>query len=148
MSDSLDKGQWAELLRLVEFFKPFDADDLDEMFESAIVKKYPPRSVVIRENAEEDSFYVILSGKASVVKEDHLNEYRTISTLATGDCFGEMAILLDEPRAATILSETECIVFEIEKDEIDKLRIEIREKLYRQFAIMISKRLKNNLLSK
>ena len=148
MSDSLDKGKWADLLKAIEFFEPFNAADLDEMLASAVVKKYPPDSIIIWENAEEDSFYIILSGTARVVKEEGMDEYRTISKLATGDCFGEMAILLNEPRAASIVPETECIVFEIAKDEIDKLSIEIREKLYRQFAIMISKRLKNNLLHK
>lgn len=148
MSDSVDKGKWTELLKAVEFFKPFDSADLDEMFELSVVKKYPPRSTIIMESAIGDSFYVILSGRASVVKEEKINEYQIISKLATGDCFGEMAILLDEPRSATILAETDCIVFEIEKDEIDQLRIEVREKLYRQFAIMISRRLKYNPLGK
>lgn len=147
MSDSIDKGNWAELLKAVEFFKPFDAADLDEMFESSVVTKYPSGATIIIESGLEDSFYVILSGEARVVKEDN-NKLRTISTLATGDCFGEMAMLLDEPRSASILAETNCIVFEIEKDEIDKLRIEIREKLYRQFAIMISRRLKYSHRSK
>ena len=146
MTDSSNKGKWTELLKSVEFFKPFIEGELDEMLEASLIKKYPTRGIIIKEDQEADTFYVILSGKARVVKKDKIDVKRDIMTLDSGDCFGEMAILLDETRAATIVAKKECTVFVINKDEIDKLRIETREKLYRQFAIMISKRLKYNLL--
>ena len=148
MNDSVDKNKWTELLKSVEFFKPFIDGELDEMLNASVVKKFEARSIIIREKAEEDSFYVILTGTARVIKKDKLEVNHIISTLTNGDCFGEMAILLDEPRAATIVSENECTVFEIKKGELDKLTIETREKLYRQFAIMISRRLKYNLQKK
>lgn len=148
MNDSSDKNKWAELLKSIEFFKPFGVGELDEMLESSVVKKYETRDIIIKENHEADTFYVILSGKARVLKKDGIGVKREIMTLSAGDCFGEMAILLDEPRVATIIAASECTVFVIDKDEIDKLRIETREKLYRQFAIIISKRLKYNLRRK
>ena len=148
MNDFIDKSNWTGLLQSVEFFKPFVKGELDAMLDASVVKKYSARSIIIRENAEEDCFYVILSGKARVIKKDKHDVSQIISLLAAGDCFGEMAILLDEPRIATIVSETECAVFKINKDEIDKLPMETMGKLYRQFAIMISKRLKYNLAKK
>ena len=55
-----------------------------------------------------DEFYVVKSGKVSVRLGN-----RTLQTLGEGEIFGEMALIDAEPRSATLVAETDCVVIPV-----------------------------------
>jgi eukaryotic-like serine/threonine-protein kinase len=67
-------------------------------------KVFPPGSVIIREGDVGDAAYMIVSGRCQVTRRVGEQE-EPITTMGAGDVFGEMALLLAEPRAATVVAE-------------------------------------------
>jgi len=60
-----------------------------------------PDAVVARQGGPADKFFIVVEGELEVRREDP-ESGETVSTLGPGDLFGEMAILFDRPRSATI----------------------------------------------
>jgi serine/threonine-protein kinase len=60
--------------------------------------------VIIREGEAGDAAYIIVSGKCRAFRQTEAGE-ETLTTMGPGDVFGEMALLLDEPRAASVQAD-------------------------------------------
>jgi eukaryotic-like serine/threonine-protein kinase len=60
--------------------------------------------LIIREGEAGDAAYIIVSGKCRAFRQTEGGE-ETLTTMGPGDVFGEMALLLDEPRAASVQAE-------------------------------------------
>jgi thioredoxin reductase (NADPH) len=67
---------------------------------------YPPGAVVLREGDQPDHFYVIAKGEAVVTQRDESGTERVVNTLHPGDYFGEVGMLRDQPRIATVRAKT------------------------------------------
>jgi hypothetical protein len=64
-------------------------------------KAFQPGAVIIREGDRGDAAYMIVSGRCRAHRAVD-NTEETLAIMTAGDVFGEMALLLDEPRAATV----------------------------------------------
>jgi len=64
-------------------------------------RAFSPGEIIIREGDVGDAAYMIVAGRCRAYR--NLGDgQETLATMGTGDVFGEMALLLDEPRAATV----------------------------------------------
>ena len=63
---------------------------------------FPFGAVIVREGDEADAFYVLAGGSARVVKQGEHGEEVPLNVLRRGDSFGEMALLADTVRVATV----------------------------------------------
>lgn len=88
---------------LLNFLDSQERYKIADALESVI---YNPGDVVIRRGDVGENFYVIESGSVSVLCPDENGTEREISVLNKGDYFGELALLNDKPRAATIVAKT------------------------------------------
>jgi uncharacterized protein YhbP (UPF0306 family) len=75
----------------------------------------PAGEVIVRQGAPADKFFIIIEGEVEVIREDG-GEARTLATLRRGQFFGEMAILRDLPRMATVKAITPTMLFAMERD--------------------------------
>ncbi|HEX5230206.1 MAG TPA: FAD-dependent oxidoreductase [Bryobacteraceae bacterium] len=80
--------------------------------------------LVFRQGDLGDSVYVIKRGECDVLQEKD-GEQKRLATLKAGDYFGEMALLSDRSRNATIRAATSLEVLIIPKEEFDKLRASV-----------------------
>jgi CRP-like cAMP-binding protein len=71
--------------------------------------------VIVRQGAPADKFFIIVDGEVEVVRDDD-GQQRTLATLKRGQFFGEMAILRDAPRMATVRALVPTTVFAMERD--------------------------------
>ena len=69
--------------------------------ESSLGKDYKDGDIIFEENSVGREMYIILTGKAKVIKERGDVE-TTLATLEEGDFFGEMSLFDNSPRSATV----------------------------------------------
>ena len=96
-------------------------DEIEELIANSQVRSYVPGAVLCRENAVEDRFYMILEGEVEVTKNINNIESRLLKTLSPGDFFGEMALIHNAPRAATVTAKTELTTLELDKSAFDRV---------------------------
>lgn len=102
-------------------FPGIKAHEVEALIVHSQIHVYPPETVLCQENALEDTFYIILEGEVEVTKIVNNTEVRLLKTLGAGDFFGEMALIHNAPRAATVSTKTQVIVLEIKKDAFDRV---------------------------
>jgi len=93
-----------ELLRAVPIFTELEDADLDVLARLATRRRYPKDGVVFFENEEGASFFMIVEGRIKVTILGDDGREIILSVLSTGDFFGEMALLDNEPRSATAIA--------------------------------------------
>jgi signal transduction histidine kinase len=104
--------------------KAFPGIREDEAFEMAAVGRvceYPSGVVLCREGANESIFYLLLDGRVEVTKAMIDMQSRVMKQLQAGDFFGEMALIHNLPRAATVTTITPVTVLEIHKEDFTRL---------------------------
>jgi CRP-like cAMP-binding protein len=140
-----EKGKWAALLKSVRFFAKFSDEDLSSMLDIGEVKRVNLHEYVIREQdpSDDHSFYVILKGAVKVIKKSVNLGRKDILVIQAGDCFGEMAFLLDSKRSASVLAVEDCYIFKINAIAAKLLDQSVQVKLYQQFAVSLAERLKS-----
>ncbi len=108
------------LLRLA--FKGLEDSELQEMAELTEFRTYPPGHVLCHEGAYEDIFYIIADGKIVVTKQMSEGEPEKILRVGSrGDMVGEMALIQNAPRAATVRTTSQCTVLEMEKRDFETI---------------------------
>src|SRR6516225_9968104 len=91
-------------------------------FESGIRNQhFEPGDIIFRQGDLGDSVYAIEDGECEALCDQN-GEQELVATLGRGEYFGEMALLSDRTRNATIRARTAMNVFIIPKDDFNKLR--------------------------
>jgi signal transduction histidine kinase len=119
MDDTLTHDK-ISLLRLA--FKGLDDAELQEMAELTEFHTYPPDHVLCHEGAYEDVFYIIVDGSVVISKKmGEEEDERVLRVGGRGDMVGEMAMIQNVPRAATVRTSSECTVLEMEKQDFETI---------------------------
>lgn len=97
-------------LKQVSFLADVDEGALLALAEKAAIKTYPAHSIILYEGDETGPLYVVLEGKVRVFLCDEDGKEITLSHLGPCSHFGELALLDDEPRSASVmaLDKTTC----------------------------------------
>jgi signal transduction histidine kinase len=104
------------LLRLA--FTRLQDDELQEIADLTDIRTYPPGHILCQEGAYEDIFYIIADGGIVITQMISEEEgERILRTGGKGDLVGEMALIQNAPRSATVWTTTECTVLEMEKED-------------------------------
>jgi len=102
-------------------FPGIKPEEVQEIIMNSRIQAYPPGTVICRENEIEYIFYMILEGDFEVSKIINNSEIRLLKSLTAGDFFGEMALIHNAPRAATVKSKTSAVVLELDKDGFNRV---------------------------
>lgn len=120
MNDALTTYDKIALLRLA--FKDLDEGELQEMADLTELHTYPPDHVLCHEGANEEVFYIIADGNVVISKKlTEEDGERVLRKLGRGALVGEMALIQNAPRAATVRTTSECTVLEMEKKDFETL---------------------------
>ncbi len=95
--------------------------EVEELIANSKINSYPTGAVLCRENAVEQTFYMILDGEVEVTKLVNNTESHLMKTLGAGDFFGEMALIHNAPRAATVSAKTPLVVLELSKEGFNRV---------------------------
>lgn len=121
-------------------FYSLHPDVISSIAERFQVQRFPSGSSIVREGEMGDSFYVIRNGHVRVVKTVNDDEL-VLSELGLGEGFGEMALMIDQPRSATVkaIDDVEALVL-IREDfaQLTRRIPELAEKMNRLLASRVS----------
>ncbi|NOT11594.1 MAG: Crp/Fnr family transcriptional regulator [Methylococcaceae bacterium] len=97
-------------LKKISFLSNLPDETLITLASKAKSAKFPKQATIITEGDETSSLYIVLSGKVRVYGSDDKSKEVTLLIQEAGTHFGELALLSDEPRSATVetLEKTVC----------------------------------------
>lgn len=99
-------------LASVPLLANLDHKTLERLAEHAKHRTYDAGEAIVMQDAPASALYIILSGHA-VVERGHDDPTELVGELAPGDFFGELALIEEHPRTATVraMEPTECVLF-------------------------------------
>src|SRR5439155_9336765 len=103
-------------LRKMACFSHLETDELVELVDQGEWVNVAPGETVVKEGEEGDAFFALSSGQVEVSQNG-----RAIRTMGPGAHFGEIALLLDVPRTATVRATTPVRAFRLGREGFDKL---------------------------
>ncbi len=119
MNDDITKLR--ETLQKVDFFYSLHFDEIDLLIKALRKRKVGPGTVIIRQGDKGDAFYLISQGRVSVNIKKGLVGQKKVAELVGGNFFGEMALVTDEPRTATVIAEEPTELFVLYKSDFKKI---------------------------
>jgi HEAT repeat protein len=92
-------------LRRVPLFERLGPEDLQRVASVAVERSFETGTAIVREGELGDELFVILEGDVRVERAEPDGSSRRIRAYHPGDHFGELAVLRERPRAATVVAE-------------------------------------------
>jgi len=127
MRDKLDDSiANAELLRRIPIFSEMDGIQIQHIAAKLIEETIEAGEIVIRQDDIGDKFYVIKTGKV-LVYVSVAGAEKVIAERGPGEYVGEVALLLDEPRSASVKTLTPVSFLTLERKDFNRL---VTEHLY------------------
>jgi rhodanese-related sulfurtransferase len=111
----------AEILVRSAIFRELPKAALDAVTQVAQSLVMPSQAVIFREGDPGDCLYIIGSGRVRVFRRDDKGMDIDLSLLGPGEAFGEMALLTDEPRSASVEVLEEAHLMMLSKDDFDRI---------------------------
>ena len=100
------------LLEAIAMFAPLTPATIENLARKLARFEVPAGSVIVREGQESDRFFVIESGSVSVSHGETFIRHE-----AAGDFFGEIGLLRDVPRTATITADTDTVLQVLDRED-------------------------------
>lgn len=122
------RSMYGEFLKQVPVLSVLNIYELSKVADALKSEIYEPGQVVIKEGEVGEDFYLIESGSAVVTKEGQ----GKVEELGRGDYFGEVALLNDLPRQATVTARTKLKVATLNKSGFQRLLGPVVDILKRQ----------------
>jgi len=108
------------VLRTVPLLAGFQEDDL-RMLTGVVTRRSAPRSSIIMAAGDPtDSLYIVISGRLKVMMGDSDGKEVILSILGPGEFFGEMGLIDDSPRSASVITIEPCELLAIAKRDFKK----------------------------
>ena len=110
-----------DALGRTRLFKSVSPDGVGRFAEVGRVEHWPEGSLVLEEGERGPRMMVLLEGQAEVIRADASGTERRIAVLGPGEVLGEMSLLLDLPRTATVRATTALRVFAMNRSSFEQM---------------------------
>ena len=136
---------YARLLGQVDLFAGLDRVTLAKLAAHLEPLSFPPKTTILRQGEPGDAFYLVARGSVGVYSGSETNE-TPVKVLHEGEPFGEMALLTNSTRTASIKTETDCEVLRLARGvflevvrEQPSVALSIAATLSRRLASMLGR---------
>lgn len=104
-----------QILKRVPLFSTFSEPQLSAVLAYVQHRRYPRNALIVRAGDETDALYIILSGRVKVLIQDDEGHEVILSVMGPHDFFGEMGLLDDQPRSASVEALEPCEMLRLSK---------------------------------
>ena len=105
-----------QVLKTVPLFSSLSDEQLRMLAPGIQLRSYPRNTFILRAGEPTDALYVILSGRVKVLIPDEEGREVILSTMGPRDFFGEMGLLDDQPRSASVETLEPCETLRLAKN--------------------------------
>jgi hypothetical protein len=106
------EAQELRLLASVPIFAPLPGASLEHITGRLVPLRVDAGTVIVREGDAGDRFYVVVEGEVEVTADG-----KPVSTLGAGGYFGEIALVRDVPRTATVTARGPVVLYALERED-------------------------------
>ncbi|HEY7123848.1 MAG TPA: cyclic nucleotide-binding domain-containing protein [Ktedonobacterales bacterium] len=107
---------YEDQLKSVELFGDLDPKELKLLAKTCTERQYPVNAVLMKEGEAGAGLFILVEGKVRVTQTDGPNRpQRELTVLGAGEVIGEMSLLDDLPRSATVttLEPSRCLLMSV-----------------------------------
>jgi ATP-binding cassette subfamily B protein len=144
-------GDWAEIdtarLARLPVLGCLEGAMIESVAKGFVTEQYPANRFVIHQGDPGDRFYIIVRGRVEVLRSEDGAEPQPIAVLQDGDHFGEIALLRNVPRTASVRTLTPCVMVSLPRGQFANLvgrsaemRVRLEELLSERMAALDSNR--------
>ena len=135
----LDPAIVKKIADSVAIFAGMPQESLLRTLDSAELCRFEADSVIFSEGDVGNSFYVVITGAVRVQKMRD-GQPVVLVRMGSGECFGEMALVRDDVRTATVVAERDCAALCFARERIDA-NPQSAHLIYKNIAGILAKRL-------
>ncbi len=128
-----------ELLRGIPLFAELDDGELDAIASLVKVRAYPRNMLVVQEGDSGHSMFIIIGGSVKVSSYAPDGREVVLSILEQGDFFGEMALLDEAPRSATVTTMEDSELGQIRRPDFERLMLDMPRITRKLLAEMVGR---------
>jgi small-conductance mechanosensitive channel/CRP-like cAMP-binding protein len=128
-----------DLLSRNPLFGDLNEEEMLQLATTSRCLRFAPGEVVVREGNRGDSLFQVVQGLVQVLKDQEGSEPFQVACLKPGDIFGEMSMLTDSNRSATVRTLEECVLLEVSRPSLGPLLLD-NPPLMDRLAHLVSKR--------
>jgi hypothetical protein len=100
------------LLTAIPIFSPLPGTSIEHLAGRLVPLRVDSGTTIVRQGDAGDRFYVVAEGELEVTQDAE-----RLSEIGPGDYFGEIALLRDLPRTATVTAKTNVVLYALDRDE-------------------------------
>jgi CRP-like cAMP-binding protein len=133
------------MLKREGLFAGLSDEELKELAGFFRVAHWPPGGRIITEGERDAALYIVYAGGVDILKQVALREGKReekIASLGVGDTFGEMALLDQQPRSASVVANADSVVLVLDQSALGKLDPAIHAKMLVNITREVSRRLR------
>jgi len=135
-----------EFISKVPLFEDMDEIEIEETARIMVREEFRTGDAVFDEGDVGDKMYVIVKGAVDIIKgAGRGTPGQILVTLRAGDYFGEMSLIDDAPRSASVMATEDSLLFSMDKKDLSLLldnAPSIAAKIYKFFVITLNQRLR------
>ncbi|TMW52004.1 hypothetical protein DOY81_002922 [Sarcophaga bullata] len=127
------RARLVESVKNVLLFRSLEKEQMNQVLDAMFERRVEPNEYIIRQGEDGDNFYVIESGTYKVIVNDnHIHTYND------SGIFGELALLYNMPRAATIQAETEGLLWAMDRQTFRRILLKSAFKKRKMYETLLN----------
>ena len=131
------REKYEDILRKVKVLDSLDSAERHKLIDSISEVKFKSGEYIIRQGELGNKFYFIMDGKARAEKAIKNEEPIKVKDYEQGDYFGEVSLLKDQPRAASIIAETDLSALYLDRPMFNRILGPLKDILKRNMELYV-----------